>query len=146
MGAMDRLAEEDWQSSQSWSKTAGTAKADVLCNVVQCAAEDGRVLEIGTYCGYTSVAMALALPDLLITTLEYDPTHVLVARNVLLLAGLAQRVNVWTGHSRHVLARLAGERQCSGEYAAIFMDRWGSQYYEDFLLLEGSGLLRQGCI
>ena len=40
-----------------------------------------RILEIGTYCGYSSIKMSTSMPTMHIDTLEVDPVHVVIARN-----------------------------------------------------------------
>jgi len=93
--------------------------------------------------------MAVALPGVHVTTLELDPVHVAVARVVVALSGEADRVDVWTGHSKHLLSRIAAGRAGSGlgrGFGAIFMDRWGSQYTDDLDLLEAHGLLAPDCV
>lgn len=150
--AMEAFGDEEWAARRSWSKVAGGPKAALLCAALRGAPGGGGALEIGTYCGYTAVRMARALPGVRLTTLEADPVHVVVARNVVLFAGLAQRLHVRTGHSRQLLERIAAQNRGASGYSAVFMDRWGSQYHEDFAALDKLGpggsqpLLRAGSI
>lgn len=141
--AMDRFGREQWVARSSWSKAAGESKAGVLCAAFSGVHVDGHILEIGTYCGYTAIRMAHALRGVHLTTVEADPVHMVVARNTIALAGLGHRVEVLTGHSKNILPRLAANRCAHGRrsFAALFMDRWGSQYHEDFALLEHYNLL-----
>lgn len=130
-------------SFNAWSKVAGSVKAAVLVAAVRGSPPAGSLLEIGTYCGYSTIKMATAAPGIHVTTLEADPVHMVVARNIIALAGISSRVNVWTGHSNSLLPRL-GQNRCDQKqlkFSTVFMDRWGSQYHEDFSLLEQCGLL-----
>eukprot|EP00913_Durusdinium_trenchii_P006551 g6154.t1 len=90
------------------------------------------VFEIGTYWGTSSLRLAHALRagtgtssprgfGATVTTVELDPVHVAVARVLFAFAGVD--VQVLTGHSRAVLPRLGARR-----FAAVLMDRWGSEY------------------
>ncbi|CAE8614211.1 unnamed protein product [Polarella glacialis] len=96
----------------------------------------GQVLEIGTYCGQSALRMALCLgPGTRIHSLEADPVHMVVARNILAASGkAAAAVQVWTGHRKDLLPRWR-QREC-GSFAAVFMDQRGSGYDEDLELLE----------
>ena len=146
--AMDDFSEGIMTSFGVWSRMSGLSKADVLAAAVRAAPSGGGMLEIGTYCGYSATRMAMAAPGVCLTTLEVDPTHVVIARNVLAMAGLHRAVDVWTGHSKAVLQRVAARRASGGEapFSAVFMDRWGSQYMEDFGVLEEAGLLGPGSL
>ena len=120
-----------------WSKIAGGSKADCLLAAAGGSAE-GPVLEIGTFCGYATLCLAQALPDVRITSLETDPTMVAIARTFMALSGVATRVDIRTGHSRNLLPIL------EGSFGMVFMDFWGSQYMETCQDLAMLGQLRPG--
>lgn len=128
----------EFDDGERWSKLAGEEKmacfADALCKV----AEDGNVLEIGTYCGYSAVRLATRVPKTRIVSLESDPTFVVISRNIIVISGLVGRIDVWTGHSKYLFPKLARKEL---SFRAVFMDRWGSQYYEELVLVESLGLL-----
>ncbi|HSK22720.1 MAG TPA: O-methyltransferase [Egicoccus sp.] len=68
----------------------------------------GRVLEVGTLGGYSTIWLARALPaDGRLVTIEYEPTHAEVARQNLADAGVADRVDLHVGRGLDVLADLA---------------------------------------
>lgn len=68
-----------------------------------------RVLEIGTFTGYSSISMAAALPPgATITTCELDPVHAEIARRHIATAGLADVIEVREGKAIDTLASLAG--------------------------------------
>jgi len=144
--AMDSFAEASWAATQQWSKIAGRLKAALLESSLRGTAAEVALLEMGTYCGYTSISLAAKFPEARIFTFEVDPMHVVIARNMIALSGLAQQLDVWTGHSRYLLPRLV-EQHRHGKlqsFGAVLMDRWGTQYYEDFVVLDSSGLLSYG--
>ncbi|CAE7470901.1 PTAC2 [Symbiodinium sp. CCMP2456] len=120
-----------------WSKIAGGSKADCLLAAAAGSAE-GPVLEIGTFCGYATLCLAQALPDVRITSLETDPTMVAIARTFMALSGVAARVDIRTGNSRNLLPML------EGSFGMVFMDFWGSQYMETCQDLAMLGQLRPG--
>ena len=84
-------------------KVVGGIKAEVLSAALCSAPARGGILEIGTYCGYSAIQMAKACPGVGIITLELDPAHIVVARHMFAIAGLAHVINVWTGHSEDLL-------------------------------------------
>ncbi|MBV8463984.1 MAG: O-methyltransferase [Acidimicrobiales bacterium] len=73
------------------------------------AAQATRVLEIGTFTGYSSLAMAGGLgPGGTIISLEVDPHHALTARGNIAAAGLEDRISVIEGPALQSLAQLQG--------------------------------------
>jgi caffeoyl-CoA O-methyltransferase len=99
-----------------------------------------RVLELGTYSGYSSVSMASVLPPGgRIDTCELDPAHAEVARRYIEEAGYADRVTVHVGPALETIARL------EGEFDLVFVDadKPGYPAYYDALVprLSEHGLL-----
>ena len=68
-----------------------------------------RVLEIGTYSGYSALAMAAALPpEGRIVTCEIDPEHAAVARRHIAGSAHAEQIEVRLGPALDTIAELAG--------------------------------------
>lgn len=68
-----------------------------------------RILEIGTFTGYSALSMAEAMPaDGRIVTLEADARHASLARRHIAASPHASRIEVREGLARHLLAGLAG--------------------------------------
>jgi caffeoyl-CoA O-methyltransferase len=68
-----------------------------------------RILEIGTFSGYSAATMAEALPpDGHLTTLELLPVHAAKARQHVASTGVADRVSIIEGPALDSLAGLAG--------------------------------------
>ena len=73
------------------------------------AAQATQVLEIGTFTGYSSIAMAAGLgPGGSIISLEVDPHHAVTARGNIASAGLESRISVIEGPALRTLAQLQG--------------------------------------
>eukprot|EP00439_Symbiodinium_sp_Y106_P082741 s985_g22.t1 len=133
-------------SSKTWLKVAGGEKSEVLWAAAQHAGSS-LVLEIGTYCGGSSIRIATASPNIRVVTLEADPVHAVIARTVIAFAGLSSRVHVWTGHSRELLPYMQGKYGgAHGGFGLVFMDQRGSRYQEDLAMLERLALVRPGAI
>jgi caffeoyl-CoA O-methyltransferase len=90
-----------------------------------------RVLELGTYSGYSSISMAAALPEGgRIDTCEVEPEHAEVARRYIERAGYADRITVHLGPALETIATL------EGDFDLIFIDADKASYkaYYDALL------------
>jgi catechol O-methyltransferase len=134
--------------TSQWLKIAGDVKTLILTNAMGATHPRGAILEVGCYCGYSSSRMAVACPKGHILTLEVDPVHVIVARNVHLFGGVSDRVDVWTGHSKDLVARIEGRYGGPGELhiGGVFFDQKGSRYDEDLVNLEKQGMLLPGAL
>jgi predicted O-methyltransferase YrrM len=90
-----------------------------------------RVLELGTYSGYSALSMAGGLPDGgRIDTCEIDEQHAAVARRYIERAGLADRITVHVGPALETATRLDGP----WDFVFIDADKEGYvDYYEAVL-------------
>ena len=90
-----------------------------------------RVLELGTYSGYSSLSMAGGLPDGgEIHTCELDEEHAAVARRYIERAGLSDRITVHVGPALETVQRLDGP----WDFVFIDADKEGYlDYYEAVL-------------
>lgn len=133
-----------------WLKIAGGPKAKILAEAVRDIREEGAVLEVGTYCGFSALTLALALPSRArVTTIEADPVHVAIARSLVALAGRSATIEVLTGHSMDVLEHLPQLRRRGGEgvaFDAAFLDQRGARFGCDLEVLERLGLLRESAV
>jgi caffeoyl-CoA O-methyltransferase len=103
------LAEETRATLRAPQMLTGTIEGRFLEFLVF-ATSARRVLELGTYSGYSAISMAAALPpDGHIDTCEVDETHAAVARRYIDEAGLADRVTVHMGPALETIARLEGD-------------------------------------
>ncbi|CAK0856138.1 unnamed protein product [Prorocentrum cordatum] len=157
--AVEGFGQEALPGSSQWLKVAGGAKAQVLADAALLAPSGGVVLEVGTYCGYSSARLAAARPPARrwglpqVVTVEVDAAHAVIARNVLMFAGLHHRVEVLTGHSEDVLPWLTERLRCqaSSHEARLavdfaFLDQRGSRYEADLAALEEGRALSEGAV
>ncbi len=76
-----------------------------------------RVLEIGTYSGYSALSMAAGLPpEGRIDTCEVDETHAAVARRYIARSPYADRITVHLGPALETIAQL------EGSFDLVFID------------------------
>src|ERR1039458_3553630 len=86
------------------------------------------ILEIGTFSGYSALAMAAGLvPGGSIVTCEIDPVHAEIARRHIAASPYADRIDVMVGPALATIASLPGP------FDLVFMDADKSGY----LLLRG---------
>jgi len=147
---IERFGGEFLAPAGQWLKIAGAEKAEVLVEALRAAPTTGRtgtcrVLEVGTYCGYSAVRMASSRQDCEVTSIEADPARVAIARCLVAFAGLTHAVTVWTGHSQDVLPSLT---KTGAEYGfgAVFLDQRGARFGTDLAVLETSGVLLPGAV
>ena len=94
-----------------------------------------NVLEIGTLGGYSTIWLALALPDGgRVVSLEADPTHAEVARANVARAGLAARVEVRLGMALDLLPGLVAEGGAPFDFVFIDADKPNNAAYFDWAL------------
>jgi len=100
-----------------------------------------RILEIGTFTGYSAAAIALTAPQAHIDTLEINDELESIAREGWERAGVADRIHLHIGDARDTLSALA-ERGCI--FDLVYIDankREYLQYYEAVLPMLCSGAL-----
>jgi caffeoyl-CoA O-methyltransferase len=103
------LAEETRATLQSPQMLTGTIEGRVLELLVH-GLQARRVLELGTYSGYSSLSMAAGLPpDGRIDTCEVEEEHAEVARRYIARSPYADRITVHLGPALDTIARLEGD-------------------------------------
>jgi caffeoyl-CoA O-methyltransferase len=89
-----------------------------------------RVLEIGVFTGWSSIAMASALPEggsLVACDVNEETTA--VARRYAEEAGVADRIDYRIGDARETIAGL------EGEFDLVFVDAWKDDYVDYYELV-----------
>jgi predicted O-methyltransferase YrrM len=102
-----------------------------------------RAVEVGVFTGYSSTALAAALPpDGTLLALEKDERPLALARAAWAAAGVADRVDARVGDARETLASLLADPASHGAYDFAFIDadkRGYDAYYEACLQLVRRG-------
>jgi len=110
------LAEETRETLRSPQMLTGLVEARLLEFLVF-AIRPQRVLELGTFSGYSTLAMASVLPPGgRIDTCELDEEHAAVARRYLDEADLGDRVTIHLGPALETIEQL------EGEFDLVFID------------------------
>ena len=133
---IDRFARE-----QRWLMNVGPDKGPLVAEMAARLPPEARVLELGAYCGYSSIMLANALgPQAHVTSVEINGTFVESALANVEVAGLSDRITFLLGPSTEVLATM------QGRFDLVFLDHWKHLYKTDLLLMEERGLVGPGTI
>jgi caffeoyl-CoA O-methyltransferase len=134
-----RLAAETHEKSESPQMMVGRIEGNFLALLVR-TLRARRVLELGTFTGYSSIAMAQALPaDGSLITCDVNEETTAIARRYAQEAGVADRIDYRLGPALETLAGL------DGEFDLVFIDadkiNYVSYYEATLPLLAESGLM-----
>ena len=111
-----RLADETQRTLRSPQMLTGTIEGRFLELLVH-ASRPGRVLELGTYSGYSALSMAAGLPpDGRIDTCEVEERHAEVARRYIAESPYGDRITIHLGPALETIRRL------DGEFDFVFID------------------------
>ena len=133
---IDRFAREE-----RWLMNVGPDKGPLVEEMAARLPPKARVLELGAYCGYSSIMLANALePEAQVTSIEINGTFVESARANVEVAGLSDRITFLNGRSTKVLATL------QGRFDLVFLDHWKDLYKTDLQLMEERSLVGSGTI
>ena len=110
-----------------------------------------RLLELGTYCGYSALRTVRAMPeDAHLYSLEFNEANAAVARRVLTHAGADARVTVIVGTLGDGGATIAALEQdhgfAPGSLDFVFVDHAKEEYLPDLERILERGWLRVGAV
>jgi catechol O-methyltransferase len=140
---------DEYAYNRSFLINVGDEKGRILDAAVA-RAKAAKILELGTYCGYSSLRMAVAAPSARIISIEFNADNAEIARRILDHAGVASRVTVVVGtlgdggRTIDVLEREHGFGP--GSVDLVFLDHDKGVYLSDLKLILERGWLRPGAI
>lgn len=126
----------------------GDEKGELLDAAVR-RADPRRVLELGTYCGYSALRIARSAPEAHIYTVELSAANAEVARRIWTHAGVADRITCVVGtisDGGTTLDALAGHGFAAGNLDFVFIDHEKSLYLTDLQSILSRGWLHPGAI
>ena len=133
---LDRFAAEE-----RWLMSVGPDKGPLIEELAGRLPQNARVLELGAYCGYSSIMIAQAFgAEAHVTSIEIDEDSVVSSRANVAQAGLSDRITFIHGPSSKMIEHL------DGAFDLIFLDHWKDLYKRDLQLLEKKGLIKPGGI
>jgi catechol O-methyltransferase len=134
--ALDRFARE-----RRFLMNVGDEKGPLLEETVRAAGPAARVLELGSFVGYSAISMARHLSDGgSVTSIDVDENSSRVSREMANLAGIGDRTEFLTGKSSDRIDDL------TGPFDVVFLDHWKSLYRGDMEKILERGLLREGAV
>lgn len=136
LAAMDRYAVEE-----RFLMNIGPEKGPLVQELVGRLPDGARVLELGAFCGYSSILWALALGrDGRVLSVEKSGASVEASRAIVEFAGLSDRVEFVHGASSDVIPTL------EGPFDLVFLDHWKDLYEADLRAIEAQRLIRAGSV
>lgn len=137
LATIDRFARE-----VRWLMNIGPDKGPLIQEMAGRLPADARILELGAYCGYSSIMMANTFGDAAtVTSIEVDADSVESCRKNVEVAGLSDRITFIHGPSSKVLETLEAE-----PFDLVFLDHWKDLYKRDLEIIESRGLIKPGSI
>jgi catechol O-methyltransferase len=136
LATIDRFAREE-----RWLMNVGPDKGPLMTELAGRLPENARILELGAYCGYSSIMLATIFgANASITSVEIDQASVESSRRNVEVAGLSGQITFLHGPSTKVIETL------EGNFDLVFLDHWKDLYKKDLQLIESRGLVGPGSI
>ncbi len=135
----DLRQETERQFPQAAPMLIPPEQAQLLTFLVQVVGAQ-RVLELGTFTGYSALTLAMALPPTgQVVTCDREPTFVAIAERFWQQAGLRAKITVRMGLALDTLSALKQEGQ-TFDFAFLDADKGNIEtYYEETLAMVRSG-------
>lgn len=138
---------DEYCYNQSFLINIGDEKGRILDEAVA-RAKPGRVLELGTYCGYSALRMAVAALSARIVSIEFSEANAAIARRILDHAGVSGRVTIVVGTLGDGGATADALRKTHGfgpgSVDLVFIDHDKDAYLPDLQLIMREDWLRPG--
>lgn len=116
----------------------GSEKGEMIDAVIK-QIQPRRVLELGTFFGYSAIRMArLLAADAELVTLEISPRDARTAAHLFEFSGLSQRIALKLGDATETINAL------DGNFDVVFFDHYAGNYFKDLMAIEAHGLINTG--
>lgn len=133
---LDKFAREE-----RWLMSVGPEKGPLIQEMAQRLPTNARILELGAYCGYSSIMIASDFGlQAQITSIDISSDAVASARANVEVAGLSNQITIVHGPSTKMIKSL------EGHFDLVFLDHWKDLYKSDLQLIEQRGLIAAGSI
>jgi catechol O-methyltransferase len=141
---------DDFCYRQSFMMNVGDEKGAILDAAVR-RAEPRRLLELGTYCGYSALRTIRVMPeDAHLYSIEFNPANADIARRIIDHAGVGGRVSVIVGTlgdgGRTISALETKHGFAAGLLDFAFLDHDKDAYLPDLERIVERGWLHPGAI
>src|SRR5262249_45771498 len=140
---------DEYGYKESFLINVGDEKGRILDSAVA-TAKPSRILELGTYCGYSALRMAAAAPSAKVVSIEFNSANAAIAGRILDYAGVGGRVTIVVGtlgDGGKTIDALRREHGFGpGSVDLVFIDHDKSVYLSDLKVILDQGWLRQGAV
>ena len=141
---------DDFCYRESVMMNVGDEKGELLDAAIR-RSEPSRLLELGTYCGYSALRTVRVMPDEAhLYSIEFVSDNARIARRILAHAGVSDRVTVVVGtlgDGGRTIATLEEEHGFGeGSLDFVFLDHDKDAYVPDLELIVGRGWLKKGAV
>lgn len=132
---------DEFATEQRWLMSVGPDKGPLIEEMASRLPANARVLELGAYCGYSSILIAQAFgADASIVSIEIDEDSISSARANVAHAGLSDQITFIHGPSTKMIGQL------DGAFDLVFLDHWKDLYKSDLQRIEQRQLIGPGSI
>jgi catechol O-methyltransferase len=132
---------DQFARQERWLMSVGPEKGPLIRELAQRLPANARILELGAYCGYSSMMIATAFgPEARVTSIEINENAVSSSRANVEFAGLSEQITFVHGPSTDIIATL------QGRFDLVFLDHWKDLYKTDLQLIEQRELIGPGSI
>jgi catechol O-methyltransferase len=140
---------DEFAYNESFLINVGDEKGGILDAAIA-EARPSRILELGTYCGYSALRMAIAAPAARIFSIEFNAANAAIARRIHEHAGVSDRITIVVGTLGDG-GKTAGVLESShgfsrGSLDFVFIDHDKAAYLPDLELILRHGWLRKGAV
>ena len=133
---IDRFAAEE-----RWLMNIGPEKGPLIQELADRLPADANILELGAYCGYSSIMLANTFGTACrVTSIEINDVAVDSSRRNVEMAGLSDQITFIHGPSAEIIPTL------EGRFDLVFLDHWKDLYKQDLQLIEQRELIGPGSI
>jgi catechol O-methyltransferase len=140
---------DEFGYTQSILINVGDEKGRIL-DAAMAKARPARVLELGTYCGYSALRMAVAAPTAQIVSIEFNAANAEIARRILDHAGVGTRVTIVVGTlgdgGKTIDALRTAHGFGAGSVDLVFIDHAKEAYLADLRRILEQNWLRPGAL
>jgi catechol O-methyltransferase len=141
---------DDFCHHHHFMMNVGDEKGEILDGVIR-RVQPRRLLELGTYCGYSALRMVRVMPsDARLYSIELSPDNAQIARRIWEYAGVGDRVTVVVGHlgdDGSTLDQLRAEHGFTdGGLDFVFVDHDKSAYLPDLQRILNQKWLHPGSV
>jgi catechol O-methyltransferase len=141
---------DDFAYRRSILMNVGDEKGEILDRAIR-RTEPRRLLELGTYCGYSALRTARVMPEgARLVSIEFNADNAAIARRIWDHAGLGKELTVLVGtlgDGGATVARLESEHGfASGSLDFAFIDHDKSAYLPDLRRILDQGWLHPGSV